>query len=48
MSGPPHNFPGNFPISQQNANHPMRSQFVGGPQMNTMMGAAPPGKVHSC
>lgn len=38
MAGPPHNFPGNFPMSQQNPNHPMRSQFVGGPQMGNMMG----------
>lgn len=38
MAGPPHNFPGNFPMSQQNANLPMRSQFVSGPQMGNMMG----------
>lgn len=25
-------------MSQQNANLPMRSQFVGGPQMGNMMG----------
>ncbi|XP_034233095.1 mediator of RNA polymerase II transcription subunit 30 isoform X2 [Thrips palmi] len=42
MSGPQHNFPGNFPMGQQNANHPMpmrQQQFVGGPQMGNMMGA---------
>ncbi|KAK3927214.1 Mediator of RNA polymerase II transcription subunit 30 [Frankliniella fusca] len=45
MSGPPHNFPGNFPMGQQNPNHPMRSQFVGGPQMGNMMGPAQQGMV---
>ena len=45
MSGPPHNFQGNFPMSQQNANHPMRSQFVGGPPMSNVMGGAPQGMV---
>lgn len=32
-------------MSQQNANHPMRSQFVGGPQMGNMMGPAQQGMV---